>query len=1259
MMSVNPFRGVVFHWLGGLASGSFYVPFRGVKKWSWEVYWLVGGFFSWIIAPWILALVNTQDLFAVLRAAPPGCLLRTYIFGAMWGLGGLTFGLTMRYLGMSLGMGVALGYCAVIGTLAPPIIHHEFATKVLGTTSGLVILIGIVVCILGIAVAGMAGMSKEREMTEEQKKSSIKEFNFFKGLLVATFSGVFSACFAMGLDAAAPLAELSAQRGTSVLWTGLPKLCVVLLGGFTSNFIWCLILNIRNRTGSQYFSARIRRAPAQPKTETINEIGGHAAGDDVKDRPIIKRDGETERAPMLNNYFFSALAGVTWYLQFFFYTMGETQMGNYKFSSWTIHMASIIIFSSLWGIALKEWRGSSGFTKTLLAMGLGALIISTMIVGYGNYLAAAPADRTTKLRNDVPSTLPRPALIPLLWTQGQPPATIRAVVREIAAGGNTGFVWESRPHPDYLGPKWWDDLSVAVDEARWLSLDVWIFDEWMYPSGIAGGKVVAENPGLTHHILRDRSLVADGPYPEKEWGIPGGLKTAETIVSVAAFPAVIGNNFPSVDLSTAAGRKDLSEIRWAVPNGRWRICWVTAAPELPKEGWRMETMIDILNPKAAEAFIRLTHEETYKRFASDFGKTIKGFFSDETGFRNITSYDSLPGKPGMPMPWSPVFLDYFRKAKGYDPGPWLASLWYDLGARGREVRYDLMDAYATAFAEAFFKPQQDWCRRHGVRLIGHLVEDNGADHQLGYGPGHWFRAMSYFDVPGIDIVGYQVMPGLDAGTSRWIPDSGPDWDQEFFQFGLPSMARGAALIKGSPEIFSEAFGAYGWSEGLRMVKEIGDWHFVNGIGILSPHAMTMKYHDPDCPPHFNRTSGNPQWRYYSAWADYAKRIQTLLADSLPVYDAAVLYTAESSWAGPAQSAAPIVRTLEKRLISTVVLPYETWASEGVIKKGRWNYHGQSFSLIVLPSVRFVPAGVMTRLADFAERGGRVVVIDPRPEGSVDGRADGEVLKAVERLERARGKAFCAFSDIGEITAGLSKIRFESGSQNVMISRRMAKEGEWILVHNRSLDTEAAGRFVVKNGRGGMARYDAEQGIFFTVPFKAHKDGLEAELKIPPGAMWCLRLGTRMPQAKRSADFGPGEDIRVEWDVIELDDSGKQSGLAVHKKNLEDWRTWKEWPKFAGTLRYQASLDLPSSDGALALDAGRVGEIAELRVDGRPMGVRLAPPYIWDITEFRRPSRVTIEIDVTNTAHARWPDPFSHGDAACGLLGPVSLLKSGR
>ncbi|HVH89035.1 MAG TPA: L-rhamnose/proton symporter RhaT [Terriglobales bacterium] len=389
-MNPNPIIGVIFHWLGGLASGSFYVPYRGVKLWAWETYWLVGGFFSWIIVPWILALTMTRELSQVLHEAPASSLLWTYLFGVLWGLGGLTFGLTMRYLGMSLGMAVALGYTAACGTLMPPIFRGVFVSEVLGTTSGRVILVGVAACLAGIVFAGLAGMNKERELSEEQKRASIKEFALKKGLLVATFCGVMSACFAYGLAAGDPIKALTIQHGTPPLWQGLPVLVVLLLGGFTTNFIWCLILNIRNNTGYQYFHSEIRRMVPSRSEEYILETATDAPAEEMAVAVAVAVAVEQPaRTPMLPNYLFSALAGTTWYMQFFFYTMGETKMGRFKFSSWTLHMASIIIFSTLWGIALKEWRGVGTRTKWLVAFSLFVLVASTVIVGYGNYLGIA------------------------------------------------------------------------------------------------------------------------------------------------------------------------------------------------------------------------------------------------------------------------------------------------------------------------------------------------------------------------------------------------------------------------------------------------------------------------------------------------------------------------------------------------------------------------------------------------------------------------------------------------------------------------------------------------------------------------------------------------------------------------------------------------------------------------------------------------------------------------------------------------------
>lgn len=347
-MSPNPFLGVVLHAIGGFAAGSFYIPFKQVKKWAWESYWLAGGFFSWIIVPWLVAILTCPDLLSVLRESPASSLLWCYFFGVLWGIGGLTFGLSMRYLGMSLGYALALGFCAAFGTIIPPIFHGQ-AGALLSSLSGEVTLIGILTCLGGIAVCGKAGVSKEGELSADEKKATIKEFNFTKGLWVAIFAGVMSACMAFGMEAGKPIATLAMKKGTASLWQNSPVYIPILAGGFTTNFIWCFKLNLRNRTGGDY-------------------ISGHGAS-------------------IFLNYLFAALAGTTWYLQFMFYGMGTTKMGRYNFSSWIIHMAFIIVFSNLWGLFFKEWKGTSRRTHSTVFAGILVLVASIVVIGVGNYLA--------------------------------------------------------------------------------------------------------------------------------------------------------------------------------------------------------------------------------------------------------------------------------------------------------------------------------------------------------------------------------------------------------------------------------------------------------------------------------------------------------------------------------------------------------------------------------------------------------------------------------------------------------------------------------------------------------------------------------------------------------------------------------------------------------------------------------------------------------------------------------------------------------
>lgn len=322
--------GIIFHFIGGFASGSFYMPYKKVRGWHWESYWIVGGLFSWLIIPPLAAFLTVPGFSGIIEATPFGTIKYTFLFGVLWGVGGLTYGLGVRYLGMSLGNSVVLGFCSAFGALVPSIYYNFYPKEgkttlhdLLTTGWGRIVLAGVVICLLGIYICGKAGMMKEKEMPEEEKKKSVAEFSLIKGLIVAIFSGIMSACFNFGIEAGKPMAETAVTQGMNPLFQNNVTYVVLLWGGLTTNFIWCMILNIRNKTFGDYINGK---------------------------------------TPLSKNYILSALAGTTWFLQFFFYGMGESKLGNGA-SSWILHMAFIILVANMWGFILKEWKGVGPKTK--------------------------------------------------------------------------------------------------------------------------------------------------------------------------------------------------------------------------------------------------------------------------------------------------------------------------------------------------------------------------------------------------------------------------------------------------------------------------------------------------------------------------------------------------------------------------------------------------------------------------------------------------------------------------------------------------------------------------------------------------------------------------------------------------------------------------------------------------------------------------------------------------------------------------------
>ncbi len=348
---MNVLLGIIFHSIGGFASGSFYMPFKKVKGWAWESYWIIGGLFSWLIVPPLAAYLTVPGFAAIIGSASGNILGITYLMGLLWGIGGLTYGLGVRYLGMSLGNSVILGFCSAFGALVPSIYYslHPTVGKVsfvdmISHPGGQLVLLGVVVCLTGIAISGMAGWKKEKELSPEETKASVQEFSLVKGLIIATISGILSSFFNFGIEAGKPMAAEAVKAGFNPLFQNNVTFVVILWGGLTTNLIWTTILNLKNKTYGNFT--------------------------DLK-------------KPLLNNYFFAALAGTTWFMQFFFYGMGESKLGNGA-SSWILHMSTIILTANMWGLYNKEWKGVSPATFRTFVIGIVTILLSVFIVGIGN-----------------------------------------------------------------------------------------------------------------------------------------------------------------------------------------------------------------------------------------------------------------------------------------------------------------------------------------------------------------------------------------------------------------------------------------------------------------------------------------------------------------------------------------------------------------------------------------------------------------------------------------------------------------------------------------------------------------------------------------------------------------------------------------------------------------------------------------------------------------------------------------------------------
>lgn len=833
------------------------------------------------------------------------------------------------------------------------------------------------------------------------------------------------------------------------------------------------------------------------------------------------------------------------------------------------------------------------------------------------------------------SETPGGYLNPLFWMHGETEKALREEMRRMNENGIGSLIVEPRPHPDYLGDSWWRDLGIVLDEAKCLSMKIWFFDDESYPSGLAAGRIASRHPELLKVYLSERHIDCAGPLHGSSFLINEWLSDGESLIrAVAAKRTDVGDAFEAGTLTDLTSAIEDGILYWDVPEGGWRVFLFVKTWQGGEDYTR--NYLNPLEPEAVQAFINEIHEEHYQHFADDFGKTIQGFFTDEPRFGNASSYYADIGRFPMVLPYSDTLLDELSAAGLGDFGRLLPCLWFNFGELSADARFVYMDAVSNRFGRNYSGMLGNWCREHGVKLIGHVVEENGAHARLGFGAGHYFRAVSGQDQAGLDIV-YNIMPGFTSGSYL---QTFFNTDCDFNHWGLAKMVSSAAHIdpKKHGEAMCEAFGAYGWQEGLKLMKWITDHLCVRGINRLTPHAFSPKdFPDPDCPPHFYAKGQNPQWKYFNIWSAYAQRLCGLLSGGRHVATAAVLYHAEAEWGGGYVPFEKAVKEMSLGHIDCDVVPADALCDKSLcrVHDGRVLLNGEDYSAVIVPFAEHLPKAAFERLSELAGNGVPVIFMDAFPKRCyLGGEPD------------VSGLRLCPSGGLAHMLRGLGLFDIETeGDAASLRFYHYRKDGKEIYFFVNESPRETVKASVSFRESGEAALCDLMAGREYRAPVDRHAGKSILPLTLAPYESLAVIFGAESrerPGRQEIKDFLNTLKIQGPWQVSTATsaeyprftrcDTLSGPGNAARPELL---------PAFSGTLRYETVFDADEVKGPALLELGAAFETAEVFINGESLGVRICPPYRFEIPAGQlSANKNRLTIDVTNTlAKAHHDNPF--------------------
>lgn len=866
-------------------------------------------------------------------------------------------------------------------------------------------------------------------------------------------------------------------------------------------------------------------------------------------------------------------------------------------------------------------------------------------------------------------------LLPFFWQHGEEEKILREYMAVIHGMGIGAVCVESRPHPDFVGPGWWRDLDVIMDEAKARNMRVWILDDKHFPTGYANGVMHKADPALHKWVIYRQEMDLVGP----------SHVNVEVSTFLQGFPWKVQNNIPlsrpkellyaglyqrrddqTTDLH--AQTINLTDqvvngyIPVDVPDGFYRLVLVYKCTE---GGMDFNDYVNFLTKDSVKAMLDEVYEPHYARYRADFGQTLAGFFSDEPGFyntlKNIYQMDGIIGKEQMPLPWSSELEERLR-LRGFTWAD-LPSLWYNIEPeQDRRRRYIYMDCVTALYQENFCSQVGDWCRAHGCEYIGHIVEDNNNSGRLGPSAGHFFRALAGQSMSGIDIVNLQMLPGK---TNTYYTPNRLDNDGEFFHFALAKLAASDAHIhpekKGRAMV--ELFGCYGWSEGLEMMKWMADFMLVRGINVFVPHAFSPNPFPDYAPPHFYAHGHNPQAPYMGKLFRYMNRVAHLLNDGKALSRIGILYPAEAEWTGETMQFQKAGRICMECQADYEVVPVDALlAAKGLTVSAdgmRTLMLGyQRVDMLVIPEAEYLPFALLDRLAAWAESGFEVIFIHSLPKGTCMGDRADDVL--------SRLAANCPVLSLLQLKdriqrSNLPLLSAESGREYPHL-RAYQYDGEGyrvLMIRNESIASTISDVFHVGYMQPQWA-YDAYENV--------------AERLCTAKGMLSIRLepGETRLFVEGEAEIPCGSLLAWEPDDLKEIIPELTVSTAVPEESgvfhtietcscLKDYLLDARFADFHGTIRYEFDYTAPAMQQErtrqiLYLD--EANEFVRVSVNGTLIGEKISRSYAFPIGEALKEgvNHVVIENVTTVFPYAKDKWSLSNTVHALGITGKIWIGK---